>query len=125
MGVADPAPVHHFSGLMPGRYLETWPRTVASTTTRPFTVNEHNAVDRAPWAVGAMDVLVAPYALDSEANTAVPWTNLGAVTAAVEVDGGRVVVDRYFAPGTAVVSVEERPFGQPVRLPAGVRAAGR
>ena len=128
VGVADPAPVHHFSGLVPGRYLETWATDIAGTTTRPFTVNGTMLFDRAPWAVGTMDVLITPYALDAaNANTAVPWTNLGTVTAAVEVDAtaGTWSWTGTLPPGTTVVSVEERPFGnqygyqQAYVLPAG------
>ena len=116
LGVADPAPTYQFTGLVPGRYLDTWATDIAGTSTlgRSFTVNGTMLLDGAPWAAGTMEVLITPYALDAEhADTAVPWTNLGTVTTTVEVDDalGTWSWSGNLPAGTTVVSVEERPFG--------------
>jgi hypothetical protein len=61
-----------------------------------------------------MDVIITTYALDAEnANTAVPWTEMGAVTVTVEVDEtlGIWSWTGNLPAGTNVVDVEVLPFG--------------
>jgi len=127
--VADPAPMYVFTGLTPGSYSDTWVTDIDSTPDpRTFTVNGTLLNGGTPWNVGDMDVVITPYAFDvADANTLVPWTDLGAVTQTVTVDPslGTWTWTGQLPVGTTVVSVEQRPFAmergyiQTYLLPAG------
>ena len=114
VGVADPAPTFEFMGLTPGVYSDTWTVDVSGSAIRLFTVDGTMLNGGVPWAAGTMEVIITTYALDAEnANTAVPWTELGVVTTTVEVDEtlGTWSWTGNLPAGTNVVDVEVLPFG--------------